>query len=528
VESTLGIEAALRGEHGSLLYRNLLGVSVMGNFRWLEDRQVALIVEVGQREALAPAWRLGAQISLYGLLFSVVVAVVIRLLARGIVRPILGVRTASLQLAAGDLSARAPVLTKDEIGDLARAFNLMADNIAQSNQAIRTSEERHRNIFQTTLASIWEEDYSLLMARLDDLRATGVVDMRRYLEENPAFLREAARLIRVTDVNETTLAMYEAASKEEIFAGAERIVTPDGHCALREQLIALESGERTFQTETVAQTLTGKRIDVLMRVRFQRESQTALVTMLDITERRRMEREASRLVVELVGKSGELERVASAVSRELRVPLETIGSLIGEIRRAGEGNGDSDRGRLAEATKAARRMAGVLDALLDFSRIGRLVTATEPVDIGAVIRQAVEAAADDRQAASGIRIEETLPTVLGDHLRLRELFRELVTNALRCTRTQSAPRVEIGVLPGEEEDEVAVFYVRDNGVGVDAAHIERVFDLFETLEPEGAHLGAGLALARRIVEVHGGRIWVESAGPGFGATFYFSLPLAAA
>jgi signal transduction histidine kinase len=173
-------------------------------------------------------------------------------------------------------------------------------------------------------------------------------------------------------------------------------------------------------------------------------------------------------------------------------------------------------------------MGAVLDALLDFSRIGRVVTTAEPVDVRAVALQAAEATTSSSGLdGAEVHVAQTLPFVLGDRLRLLDLFIRLVENSLRYSCGQPRPHVEIGMLPLGEEEETAVFYVRDNGVGIDTASVERVFDLFESSDESGGRLGAGLAIARRIVEVHGGRIWLESPGAGLGTTCYFSLPLAA-
>ena len=116
-----------------------------------------------------------------------------------------------------------------------------------------------------------------------------------------------------------------------------------------------------------------------------------------------------------------------------------------------------------------------------------------------------------------------LPVVLGDRVRLVEVVQNLVDNAVKYLGAQVRPRIEIGVR-GVDAGGAPVIFVRDNGVGIDPRYNERVFRLFEKLDPGSEGSGVGLALVKRIVEVHGGRIWVESEGEGRGATFCFSLP----
>ena len=118
-------------------------------------------------------------------------------------------------------------------------------------------------------------------------------------------------------------------------------------------------------------------------------------------------------------------------------------------------------------------------------------------------------------------IQAGLPTVCGDRVRILEVIQNLLDNAAKFMGDQPNPRIEIGAR-GEGDD--AVFFVRDNGLGIDPRHHERIFGLFDKLDSAGEGTGVGLALVKRIVELHGGRIWVESEGAGKGAVFCFTLP----
>lgn len=115
-----------------------------------------------------------------------------------------------------------------------------------------------------------------------------------------------------------------------------------------------------------------------------------------------------------------------------------------------------------------------------------------------------------------------LPVVYGDRVRLVEVMQNLIDNAVKFARNQPKPRIEIGARAAEPDGQ-PVFFVRDNGLGIDPQYHERVFGLFNKLDAQSEGTGVGLALVKRIVEVHGGRIWVESAGEGCGSTFCFTL-----
>jgi signal transduction histidine kinase len=121
-----------------------------------------------------------------------------------------------------------------------------------------------------------------------------------------------------------------------------------------------------------------------------------------------------------------------------------------------------------------------------------------------------------------IEIEAGMPTVQGDRIRLLEVYQNLIENAAKFMGGEPAPRIEIGA---EHRDGFVVCHVRDNGRGIDAKFHDKVFGLFERLDVDVEGTGIGLALVQRIVEVHGGRVWVESEGDGKGSTFFFTLPL---
>ena len=121
-----------------------------------------------------------------------------------------------------------------------------------------------------------------------------------------------------------------------------------------------------------------------------------------------------------------------------------------------------------------------------------------------------------------VNVEEDLPIVSGDRPRLVEVMQNLIDNGAKFMSDQPAPLIEIGVY---EQGNEQVFFVKDNGIGIEPAYRERIFGLFDKLDPQSEGTGIGLALAKRIVEVHGGRIWVESEGRGKGSMFCFTLPI---
>ena len=183
----------------------------------------------------------------------------------------------------------------------------------------------------------------------------------------------------------------------------------------------------------------------------------------------------------------------------------------------------ADLGRIRDAVDKMQRL---LSELLELSRIGRVVNPPQTIAFATLTQDALALVAGRlRQRGVGVAVAEGLPTVWGDRARLVEVMQNLVDNAAKFMGDQKHPQVEIGM---REQAGERVFFVRDNGIGIDPRFRDRVFGLFEKLDPDSEGSGVGLALIKRIVDQHRGRVWVESEGKGKGTTVCFTLPDAAA
>jgi signal transduction histidine kinase len=180
---------------------------------------------------------------------------------------------------------------------------------------------------------------------------------------------------------------------------------------------------------------------------------------------------------------------------------------------------------IARITEATKRMSQLLNELLELSRIGRLMNQPENVPFESIAGEAVGLLRGSLEAR-GVRVQMAggLPTINGDRARLVEVVQNLVDNACKFMGDQPEPRIEIGQRGAQADaDGKPILFVRDNGIGIEPQHHDRVFGLFDKLDAQTEGTGVGLALVKRIVEVHGGKIWVESQ-LGQGATFCFTLP----
>ena len=244
----------------------------------------------------------------------------------------------------------------------------------------------------------------------------------------------------------------------------------------------------------------------------------------ELKERKRLEAEREKIIKELEAKNAELERFTYTVSHDLKSPLITISGFVGLLEvDAKSGNTEKFKSDLQRINEAVEKMRRLLDELLELSRIGRLVNPPSDTPFATIVEEALSLTRGRLMAGNiKVTVEQDLPIVRGDRPRLVEVMQNMIDNAAKFMGDQPVPRIEIGV---RKENDEPIFFVRDNGIGINPAHHEKVFGLFDKLDPQNEGTGVGLALAKRIVEVHGGRIWVESEGKGKGSMFCFTLPV---
>jgi PAS domain S-box-containing protein len=253
---------------------------------------------------------------------------------------------------------------------------------------------------------------------------------------------------------------------------------------------------------------------------------TALAIVRDVSLQKWIQGEREKLITELELKNAELERFTYTASHDLKSPLITIKGFLGFLREdAGRGNLKRLETDIQRISDAADKMQRLLNDLLELSRIGRSVNKSEFIDLNNMISDILEllhGRVFGGRVPIRVKVEENLPHVYGDRPRLLEVWQNLIDNAAKFMGDQPDPQIEIGQ-SGSTQDGSPIFFVRDNGMGIDPRFSDRIFGLFDKLDSRSEGTGIGLALVKRIIEFHGGRIWVESA-LGKGATFYFTLP----
>jgi PAS domain S-box-containing protein len=257
---------------------------------------------------------------------------------------------------------------------------------------------------------------------------------------------------------------------------------------------------------------------------FEMDGNSLMLTIIqDITSRRQAEADRQRLIAELEAKNEELEQFTYRVSHDLKSPLITIRSFLGLLERDLAKQDEERVGRDMERIHAAaNHMVDLLDNLLALSRIGRLTGPLEEISFAQLVDEALEQVAGQlREHDIHIHIGPNLPMIYGDRARLVDVLQNLLDNAIKFMGQQTDPSIEIDA---DQQNDTVIYYVRDNGIGINPVYYEKIFGIFERLDASTPGTGLGLALVKRIVDVHNGRIWVESEGDGKGTTFYFTLP----
>lgn len=377
----------------------------------------------------------------------------------------------------------------DAAGHLPPQRELPADDLQQ---VLVASELRYRRLFETTEAGILILD-----------AGTGMI-----VEVNPFLIG----LLGYSHETFLGKKVWELGFFKNLIANEANFAELQAKEYLRYEDMPLETSD-------------GRRIEVeFISSVYQVSGQKVIQCQIrDISQRKRVEAALRQNHLELEQKNAELERFLYAASHDLKSPVVTVRTFLGYLEQD-LASGDAERiaKDLQFIRAATDKMAKLLDDLLEMSRVGRVVGLPVNVTFQALVKDALGAVAG-RIAERGVTLQVQAGEVAlrGDQARLAEVFQNLIDNACKFMGDQKDPRIEIGF---EARGAETVFLVRDNGIGIDPRFQSKVFNLFEKLEPKTEGSGIGLALVKRIVELHGGRIWVESAGLGQGTCFCFTLP----
>jgi PAS domain S-box-containing protein len=354
--------------------------------------------------------------------------------------------------------------------------------------------------------------------RQSEERYRGLVE----LSPEALFVNRGSRIVLV---NPAALQLFGASSAEQLLGKSPfEFFHPDCHAMMQERISLVLSGERVPVLEEKIIRLDGALVDVeVIAAPVMDQGERAIQVLLrDITERKRAQAALQHTTEDLQRSNRDLEQFAYIASHDLQEPLRAVGGYVKLLEHRFPDKLDVKAlGYIAGAFDGATRMEQLIGDLLAFSRVASRGDAFLPSDLEAALGQALLNLEAGITSAQAIVTHDPLPTLSVDAGQIRQLFQNLIGNALKFHGEQS-PEIHIGAQRTEGR---WVFSVRDNGIGIDPQYYERIFQIFQRLHTRKDYpgTGIGLAICKKIVERHGGTIWVESQ-PGQGATFYFSIP----
>jgi PAS domain S-box-containing protein len=317
-------------------------------------------------------------------------------------------------------------------------------------------------------------------------------------------------------------------SEDEAFQMTIWRLMPASKRTEQEQLVRrLRAGETIHSFETQRLTREGRLLDVWLTVTKLVDDAGTPVgiasTDRDITERKRTEEVLRKTIADMDRSNKELEQFAYVASHDLQEPLRMVASFTQLLAKRYKDKLDADANEfIGYAVDGANRMQKMINDLLSYSRVETRGKPFEAVGCTAILNQALTNLRMAIEETGAMITQDPLPTVMGDESQLVQLFQNLIDNAIKFRREEEPPRIHISA---EDRGNDWFFSVKDNGIGIDPQYNERIFIIFQRLHrrEEYPGTGIGLTICKKIVERHGGRVWVDSQ-PGNGSTFYFTIP----
>lgn len=328
---------------------------------------------------------------------------------------------------------------------------------------------------------------------------------------------------KIAECNEAIAHMYGFPSREEMLGTPYiDLYGEEGYDAnLEGNLDFYHQGYQVDNIETEEYNIKGEKVHFLNNVVGIIRDDLFVATwgtQRDITP-------LKKVIAELEQRNAELERFTYTLSHELKSPIVSIRGFLGFLEQdMNAGNKERARHDLTRIGRAADKMYLMISELIELTRIGQLINPPEDVPFEEIALAGLNNAEASLQGHNAnIHIQPDTPTVHVDLTRMIEVIQNLIENAIKYMGDQPEPQITIGVRSEKDEQ---IFFISDNGIGLDPAYHERVFNIFEKLDPQADGTGIGLALVKRIIEAHNGKVWVESEGLGKGTTFCFTLPTA--
>jgi signal transduction histidine kinase len=510
---TEGVQLCLQGASGTHIYENQRQVTVLGAYRWMPEQELCIITEIEAQEAFASITRLRDEILLGSGLVLVAAVISSLLFARSLIQPIQHLVEDTRIIGKGDLTHRVANRTSqqpDEIGELARSFDQMLANLQQvtasRDDLDREIEERKQ------VEEALRETSMALIERFKELST--LRDISIYEDEDPsedAYMSYVAKVIP-DSMQYPDICLCAIRFEDKVYGDAKVF-----------DLTNILSRDIGFNDIVVGEVVVGYTQDQ----GFLEEEIPHLAEIAhriaSYVQRERTLQALKETLEDLRTSNQELQQFAYVASHDLQEPLRMVSSYMQLLERyLGDDLDDKSRQYMAFAVDGANRMKILINDLLAYSRATRATSAFARVDMNEIIQVAMQHLAPRiTETQANIIVDDDLPSIFADQTQMQQVMMNIVNNAIKY-HGDEPPLVHITAC--KEKDFVHI-KVSDNGIGIAPEYHEQIFEIFKRLHTRAEYdgTGIGLAICKRIVERHGGRIWVESA-PKQGTTMHFTIP----
>ncbi|MHA2053828.1 MAG: response regulator [Candidatus Hodarchaeales archaeon] len=378
-------------------------------------------------------------------------------------------------------------------GDMKTLFSELSHNILQlvkhtkMEKALRESEERYRIIFDESPISLWEEDFSLVKNYFDVLKSKGIQDLRQFLNSNPDEVEKLSSLVKIVNVNNTTLKMYNAKDKTEFFEGLAIFFNHEAEVLFKEELIALFNGETVYQNEFPGYKFTGEKIDVIVRLSvipgYEKTLEKIIVSVIDITKLKIVENTLRR-------QKHELSEFAHFIAHDIGNCLIAIEGYMHLL--------DREYDEASIINRQVEYMKSLLTRSLTLADAGLAVELNEMVDLNDLVQSIAKTVIPKNISFT----HDDLPEILGDVEKLFQAFKNIFENAVIHGKPQ---KIELKLL---EDFDFTHILVMNDGIPIPISIQEKIFDYgFTTISKS---MGLGLTIVKKIIEAHGWYISVHS------------------
>ncbi|OHV16502.1 hypothetical protein BK022_11720 [Methylorubrum extorquens] len=396
-------------------------------------------------------------------------------------------------------------------------------------KALRASEAKYRDIFDTLAVAIWEHDFRAVKAEIQALRAGGVTDLRSYLVDHPEFVIKTRRMVQITDANETALRLLHIPTKEQFFSNLAGFL-PETDESFAECLIALDEGWPIFESKAQVRTATGNPVDIIVALTFPpggRGLDRIYGSILDITERKRIEGVLDRTRAELdrATRAAAGSELSATLAHEINQPLSAVRTYTDAAGRwlsRRPPNIDEALDAVNHAADAAAKAGEIITRVRRF--LSKSAHERTPMTVDLVIRSGVDLVQGQIAATATtlvLNLRAGAARVCGDKALVQQLLLNLIDNALQAMDQHGAEQPRLLVETRCESGSVYVT-VSDNGPGFAREACDRAFEAFFTTR-EGS-MGLGLTMCRSIAERHDGSIRIDRSRLERGAAVEVRLP----